>query len=231
MADPIPSTFARRAMESEVVTRIYESRLWRRSLVVRAVLGLSFDDELDRIFRAAGLDREGDGGAHDVLDLACGSGIYTRPIARRRPEARVVGLDLSPPMLAVAGRLAARETLPHLHFVRGDAQRLPFSDARFDLVNCCGALHLFPEPKRALAEIARVLRPGGRFTAAVVRRVDGTFAPVASLLQRLGVISFAPDELERSLREVGLVEMQLLHARALWLVLGARRAAAATTAC
>src|SRR5208337_3212248 len=72
-------------------------------------------------------------------------------------------------MLAHARRLTAEERLANLFFVRGDAQRLPFPAACFDLVNCCGALHLFPEPARALAEVSRVLRLHGRFAATPFR--------------------------------------------------------------
>ena len=207
-------------MESAAVVRIYESRLWRRSLVVRLVLGLSFEREYQLILEAARLDA-----ASDVLDLACGSGIYSRPFARALRRGRVVGLDLSPAMLRHAKRHAAEERLGNLFFARGDAQQLPFRAGRFDLVNCCGALHLFPDTARALAEIARVLRPHGCFSAAVVRRDAGALAPLAGLLRRLGVESFSPRELEDRLHEAGFEDVRIHHARALWIVASARRAA------
>jgi len=222
MADSRTTPLAQRAMESAAIVRIYESRLWRRSLLARLMLGLPFEREYQLILESTRLDA-----ASDVLDLACGSGIYSRPFARAAGGGRVVGLDLSPAMLAHARRLAAKDRLGNLFFVRGDAQRLPFPAGSFDLVNCCGALHLFPEPARALAEVWRVLQPGGRFTAAVVRRGAGALGLLAGLLRRFGVVSFSPRELEIKLHEAGFDDLRVHHARALWLVVSARKPVAA----
>ncbi len=218
MGDLRTTSLAQRAMESAAIVRIYESRLWRRSLVARFMLGLPFEREYQLILDAARLEA-----ASDILDLACGSGIYSRPFARAVGGGRVVGLDLSPAMLANARRLATRERLANLFFVRGDAQELPFPAASFDLVNCCGALHLFPEPAVALAEVWRVLQPHGRFTAAVARRDAGALGLLAGRLRLFGVVSFSPHELESKLYEAGFDDVRVHHARALWLVVSARK--------
>mgnify|MGYP002633164510 CR=1 FL=1 len=106
-----------------------------------------------------------------VLDLACGTGSYTRWMAKRVDPGRVVGLDISAPMLATARRLA-----PGLAFQEGSAQALPFQDNTLAAVNCFGGLHLFPDPVGALREVQRCLQPGGRLTCLVV-----TGGPVRSL--------------------------------------------------
>ncbi len=212
------SSYAQRAMESESVARVYDSRLWRRSLLARLALGLSFEGEHRLILDAAAL-----GASATVLDLACGSGIHTRPFVRSLSGGCVVGLDLSRPMLRNAQRLAAREGLDSLRLVRGDALALPFPDARFDLVNCCGALHLFPDAARALAEMRRVLRPGGSCTLAVVRRPSGRLAPLSAVLSRLGVESWTSAALCALLHAAGLEGARIHHERALWMVASARR--------
>jgi ubiquinone/menaquinone biosynthesis C-methylase UbiE len=67
--------------------------------------------------------------------------------------------------------------------IHGDALDLPFPDERFEAVNCCGALHLFPDVPRSLEEIRRVLTPGGRFATAVYRRAGrGRFSRVGQSL-------------------------------------------------
>jgi len=218
MAQARRRSFAQRAMESEPIVRIYESRLWRRSVVVRAVLGLPFEREAALIREAMRL-----GAARDVLDVACGSGIYTRPFARALPGGRVVGLDLSAPMLRHAVRRARAEHLDRVSFVRGDAMRLPFRAARFDAVSCCGALHLFPDAARALAEVQRVLRPGGRFAVAAVRRDEGALAPAAAVLRRLGVASFTPRALTELLEHAGFASVEIHYARAFWVIASAKR--------
>ena len=92
--------------------------------------------------------------------------------------------------------------------MRGDAQQLPLPDARFDLVNCCGALHLFPDPVRALAEAQRVLRPGGHITLSAVRRDEGRLDEIANRWRRrwLGLDSFTAAELTGRMRAAGFEE-------------------------
>jgi SAM-dependent methyltransferase len=90
-----------------------------------------------------------------VLDVACGTG--NASLVAHRAGAIVTGLDNSPRLLEVA-----RERVPSAEFVHGDAARLPFGDGRFDAaVSVSGVIFARPAEKAA-AEIARVVRPGGR---------------------------------------------------------------------
>ena len=94
---------------------------------------------------------------HEVLDVACGTGIVARVVADRQAgDGRVVGVDLNPGMLSVA-----RRTRPELEWRQGDVGALPFPDRSFDRVLCQMALMFFPDRSAALREMARVTRPGG----------------------------------------------------------------------
>jgi ubiquinone/menaquinone biosynthesis C-methylase UbiE len=99
-----------------------------------------------------------------VLDLGCGSGAVTREIARRvAPGGRAVGLDVSPALLAVARELADQAGLGALvEFAPGDCRALPFPDGSFDVVLAATVLAHVPEAGRAVVEMVRVTRPGGR---------------------------------------------------------------------
>jgi ubiquinone/menaquinone biosynthesis C-methylase UbiE len=101
-----------------------------------------------------------------VLDVGCGTGRLADRL-REAPSVRtVVGLDFSAGMLEQArARLGSTETAT---LVRGDATRLPFADAAFDAAVSTEAFHWFPDQDAALAEIHRVLRPGGRLLLALV---------------------------------------------------------------
>lgn len=98
-------------------------------------------------------------GDEDVLDIACGSGNATIPAARS--GARVIGLDLTPELFDAARRNAA-EAGVEIEWVEGDAEQLPYEDGSFDVVMSVFGVMFAPDQRRAAAEIARVLRPGGR---------------------------------------------------------------------
>jgi len=98
------------------------------------------------------------GAGAKVLDLGCGSGIFTHLLHRRGYAA--TGLDLSPKLLELA-----RRKYPEIVFVEGDVENLPFDDASADGVLLSAIVHHLPEPQQCAAEVYRVLRPGGRFVA------------------------------------------------------------------
>ncbi len=99
-----------------------------------------------------------------VLDVGCGSGAVTRMLAQRvAPAGKAVGLDASGELLKVAREIAKEAGLGTiLEFKEGDCRALPFPDASFDAVVAATALSHVPDAARALAEMVRVTRPGGR---------------------------------------------------------------------
>jgi SAM-dependent methyltransferase len=96
-----------------------------------------------------------------VLDLAAGTGEMARKLLSRWPGLEIVGADLSSAMLAQGFDKLAGETWAA---VQADAARLPFEPRSFDAVLCTNAFHMFPAPGATLAEIRRVLKPGGTLT-------------------------------------------------------------------
>jgi trans-aconitate 2-methyltransferase len=97
-------------------------------------------------------------GAESVLDIGCGDGKITAEIAKRVPHGRVIGIDRSEEMIALATRLIQ---LPNTTFRVLDAQTLDF-DSEFDAVFSNSALHWMPDPEAVVRGIARALKPGGR---------------------------------------------------------------------
>jgi ubiquinone biosynthesis O-methyltransferase len=94
-----------------------------------------------------------------LLDVGCGDGAMALELARK--GATVTALDADPSMIAAA-RLRAENETTHIQFVEGDAERLPFDDATFDVVVAVTVLCFVPDAERAVKQIARVLKPGGR---------------------------------------------------------------------
>jgi ubiquinone/menaquinone biosynthesis C-methylase UbiE len=106
-------------------------------------------------------------GAH-VLDIACGTGLVTFPAARAAGAAgRVVGTDLSEEMVNRAADEARALGLTQVTFQRMDAEDLELEPESFDVALCALGLMYVPDPSKALAEMRRLLRPGGRAVAAV----------------------------------------------------------------
>ena len=106
------------------------------------------------------------------LDVAAGTGEPGLTVARLAPRGRVVLTDLSVEMLEVAARRAAEQGVTHVTTTVCSADDLPFEDASFDSVTARFGLMFFPDVAVAVAEMVRVLRPGGRLSCSVWIRPD-----------------------------------------------------------
>ncbi len=103
-----------------------------------------------------------------VLDVACGSGFLTFPVAQiTGPGGRVMATDISEEMVALVTAAAKAQGFPTVSAARMDAEQLDLADASFDAALCGLGLMYVPEPLNALMEMHRVLRTGGRAVAAV----------------------------------------------------------------
>jgi SAM-dependent methyltransferase len=118
-------------------------------------------------------------GVGTALDAGCGTGFQT--VVLEALGYRAHGVDLSSGLLAVA-----RARVPRATFVRGRLEALPYADAGFDAVTCCGStLSFVAEPSVAVAELGRVLRPGGRLLLEVEHKWSADLAwMLASALTR-----------------------------------------------
>jgi len=161
----------------------------------------------ERLERAAVLDLAGPLAGRDVLDIGCGDGTYA--LGAALAGARVTGVDRSAAVVEAARRRAADAGLPlELHVA--DALTLPFPPERFDVVLAVTVLCFVLDPPRAVAEMARVLRPGGvvvlgelgRWSAwGVWRRLRAWAGSTTWRTARF----WSPAELRRLLRQAGLV--------------------------
>ncbi len=119
-----------------------------------------------------------------VLDVACGTGLVSfvcAPCARE-----VVGVDISPGMLAKARALRHAREVHNVHFVLSEAEHLPFKDGEFDVVVCRLAIHHFVQPEREIREMARVLKVGGRLVISdTISSEDEREARLHNALERL----------------------------------------------
>jgi arsenite methyltransferase len=109
-----------------------------------------------------------------VLDLGCGAGMDSILAARRvGPDGRVIGVDMTGPMVEKAKANAKAAEVGNAEFHQGDADRLPAGDGSVDVAISNGVFNLCPDKPGVLAEVFRVLRPGGRLQMADILLNDG----------------------------------------------------------
>ena len=119
-----------------------------------------------------------------VLEAGCGTGAQTVILARNNPAAHFVSVDVSRDSLEHARTAVEREGLTNVRFEEADVFRLPFPDAAFDAVFVCFVLEHLAEPLRALAELKRILRPGGTITAIEGDHGSAYFHPDSELARK-----------------------------------------------
>lgn len=155
--------------------------------------------------------REAAGRPGRLLDVACGPGIVAEALAGAAGE--VVGIDATPEMVARARERLARAGASHASFHEGRAEALPFGDASFDAVVTRLSLHHFPRVPAALAEMRRVLAPGGRLVVAdVVSPLGAEDAALHNALEKLRdpthVRMLGPGEIPALLSASGLEPLE-----------------------
>lgn len=141
----------------------------------------------------------------NIVDASCGSGMFSRLFAKSGLFSLVVGLDYSEAMLRQCyDFIKQEENFPQekLILVRADISRLPFESSSLDAVHAGAALHCWPSPSAAVAEISRVLKPGGMFVATTYI-MDGlvSYFPLRRPLRR-GIAQFSGSHVFLSEKEL-----------------------------
>jgi SAM-dependent methyltransferase len=157
---------------------------------------------------AAGVIREGD----HVLDVGSGSGTDALICARLvGPRGRVYALDMTESMRAKLRATASAANIANLEVLEGDAEAIPLRDASVDVVTTNGVLNLVPDKARALAEIARVLKPAGRLQIAdiaLARPVAERFRQDPQLWAECVVGAVEEERYLAMLRDAGFEDVQ-----------------------
>ena len=154
-----------------------------------------------------------------VLDVGCGSGVVALGAAERVGDGgHVTGCDLSPTMVSLAKQKANEQGAANVTFREMDAEQLAFPEESFDFVLCAFSLFQFTAIEKALSEMRRVLKPGGKL--ALSNWGPGYFSPVAALQRDLfrgydlkplltNPIVFKPDNLQKRMLKTGFEKVKL----------------------
>lgn len=180
----------------------------------------SFDQVGPPFFSAIGealIERVGVPPEASVLDVACGRGAILLPIAKNATQEftgstaihggarpRILGIDLSRSMLSALRLDLQQRAIDDVELEAMDAERLDLPDAAFDRVLCGMSLPYFPQPGQALAEMCRVLRPGGRVGISVFNKCNTWWAFIEQLARPYMDRSRQP--LDNSMAKIAVVE-------------------------
>jgi ubiquinone/menaquinone biosynthesis C-methylase UbiE len=154
VAEPSAGRWADRAFLREVQYRTDANLAARQSIY-------AYQDPPSNLMGQV-LDLAAPAGPEVVADVGCGNGLYLAELARRGHAGHVLGIDMSTGMLRAARQRAADAGWPGLALLAADATALPLRDRAADLTLAMHMLYHVPEPRRAIAELRRVTRPGGR---------------------------------------------------------------------
>ena len=149
------------AMELEPLVAVYDN-LWRPVLTC-IISDLKWEMKMSRQLMnvSSGMD---------LLDLACGTGNFTKFFADSAKPGNVIGVDLSLPMLKQAGQNLKNRNQTNVSLMRADVTQWPFAPETFDRIHCAGALHMLPDIQNVFISIYRSLRKGGYFVGATYYR-------------------------------------------------------------
>ena len=146
-----------------------------------------------------------------ILDMPVGTGYFTLEIARRH-EGVVVGVDIAEGMVREARLSAIREGLDNLVTTRADAHHLPFPDGAFGAILCSNGLQVIPGLTPTLAELVRVLAPGGNLYVSVINAPLGALVPSRSR-DRLPTLLRPKGDIARALTLAGMPYVNFRHER------------------
>jgi ubiquinone/menaquinone biosynthesis C-methylase UbiE len=175
----------------------------------------SYDKQMaffERNWFAGGRQWLGDRVQGAVLEVAIGTG---RNLPFYPAGMTVTGLELSPAMLAIARKRAAELGLD-VDLREGDAQALPFGDGSFDTVVCALSLCTIPDPTAAIAQMRRVLRPGGRLL--LLDHITSTWPPIYAaqwLIERITIATAGEHFTRRPLPLVRAAGFEIVEAQRL----------------
>ena len=155
-----------------MLDRVLEAEVMDKPEEAREYDAMDFA-EVNARFVADFLAAHGPGRGGEVLDVGTGTARVPIALCRADRKVRVLGVDLAGPMLDLARRNVLKaELADRIRFARGDAKNLPFPDGRFEAVISNTIVHHIPDPAPALAEMARLVAPGGTLMIRDLARPD-----------------------------------------------------------
>jgi ubiquinone/menaquinone biosynthesis C-methylase UbiE len=162
--------------ETESTDSLFEHVAWLYAFCREHV----FRDDTERIISSVWPDQVPPDRTR-VIELGCGPGFYSRNLAQRFPQIEVIGVDRSPTQVRSARQRAAARNVTNCAFERVNALALPFEDSSFDVLIASRIFTVLPDHQRAVTEMLRVLKSGGRCFIAEPRHAFWASIPLVTM--------------------------------------------------
>ena len=143
-----------------------------------------------------------------MLDIGCGGGATLKRLLKRSHDAKVYGIDISAESVSKARKVNEALLDKQIFIQQGSACKLPYEDAKFDLVTAVETVYFWPNLPECLKEVRRVLKPGGRF--AIMVEVIETDSKWTSVVE--GMTAYTPKQLKELLDDAGYIQT-VIHLR------------------
>ena len=140
-----------------------------------------------------------------ILDVGCGGGFTIRRLLKRSKDAHVYGIDISEESVVKAKKVNADVLEKQVFVTLGSAEKLPYDDAKFDLVTAVETVYFWPNLPGCLQEVRRVLKPGGKF-AILVEVVDSD-SKWTSVVE--GMTAYTPEQIKSLLDDAGFTQTEI----------------------
>ena len=140
-----------------------------------------------------------------MLDIGCGGGATLKRLLKRSKEAKVYGIDISDESVAKARKVNRALLEKQVFIQQGSAAKLPYEDAKFDLLTAVETVYFWPNLPECLKEVRRVLKPGGRF--AIMVEVVDTDSVWTNVVE--GMTAYPPEQLKQFLDDAGFIQTEI----------------------
>lgn len=140
-----------------------------------------------------------------MLDIGCCGGATLKRLLKRSKEAKVYGIDISDESVAKARKVNRALLEKQVFIQQGSAAKLPYEDAKFDLLTAVETVCFWPNLPECLKEVRRVLKPGGRF--AIMVEVVDTDSVWTNVVE--GMTAYPPEQLKQFLDDAGFIQTEI----------------------
>ena len=156
----------------------------------------------------------------DALDIGCGGGMNVKRLLKLCPQGRIAGIDISDESVKKSRQINQKYLGKRCSIKSGSADAIPYGDGKFDVVTAFETIYFWPDIKKSLNEVQRVLKPGGTFMA--ICEMSDPGCVWNRIVENISI--YRPEELERFFVEGGFENIKVSRTKKVWVCVTGKKA-------